>query len=550
MQDYYDLGTYRRPISTSSAEAQRWFDRGLIWSYGFNHHEAAVCFDRAIAADPDCAIAYWGRAYVRGCNYNKPWVAFDPDEARQSIATAYAATQKAISLKSNASSVERLLIEALPSRYQQAEPVDDLARWNDDFASAMRAAYQQSPDDLEVVTIFAEALMNRTPWQLWDIKNGVVASGADTKEVLDVLEKALSANGGYSHPGSLHMYIHAMEMSPFPERALPAANALRTLVPDAGHLRHMPSHIDVLIGDYSAAITTNSAAIEADRKYLAREGAVNFYTLYRCHNYHFKIYGAMFAGRFATALETANEMITTFTDDLLRIQSPPMANWLEGFVSIRQHVLIRFGKWEDIVAQDLPHDQELYCVTTAMIWYAKAVANGVIGDVTAAKACAAEFDGALKRVPAARTIFNNRCIDILAIAREMLLGEITYREGQYHPAFAHLQKAVELDDSLPYDEPWGWMQPARHALGALLLEQGYVDQAAGVYRADLGIDTVLPRACRHPENIWSLKGYQECLLQQGKVEEARKVAKRLGELEKLTDVQITFSCFCRKKAFS
>jgi len=550
MQKYYDLGTYSRTITTSSAEAQLWFDRGLIWCYGFNHQEAAVCFDRAIKADPDCAIAYWGLAYVKGCNYNKPWVAFDPDDARQSIATAFAATQAATSLKNKASSVERLLIEALPSRYQLGEPVDDLTRWNDDFASAMREAYKQAPDDPEVATVFAEALMNRTPWQLWDTKNGVVALGADTDEVVAVIERAFAARSGYSHPGLLHMYIHTMEMSPFPERALPAANALRNLVPDAGHLNHMPSHIDVLVGDYLSAISSNSAAIEADRRYLAREGALNFYTLYRCHNYHFKIYAAMFAGRFATALDTADEMIATLPDDLLRVESPPMANWLEGFVSIRQHVLIRFGRWRDILAQDLPQDQGLFSVTTAMIWYAKAVANGVIGDIAAARTCAAQFDAALARVPAGRTIFNNRFIDILAIAREMMLGEIAYREGRYEPAFAHLRKAVELDDSLPYDEPWGWMQPARHALGALLLEQGHVDQAASVYRADLGIDSVLPRACRHPENIWSLSGYHECLLRQSKAEEADRVAGRLRELEKLADVQVRFSCFCRKRAFS
>lgn len=548
MESYYDLGRYARTITTASPEAQLWFDRGLIWCYGYNHQEAAVCFDRAIAADPDCALAYWGLAYVSGCNYNKPWLAFDPEDARAAVATAFAATQKAVSLKGKASTVERLLIEALPSRYQLGEPSDDLERWNDDFASAMRDAYAQAPDDPDVATIFAEALMNRTPWRLWDLKGGVVAPGADTEEAVAVLERALAAEGGAAHPGLLHMHIHALEMSPHPERALASANALRDLVPDAGHLRHMPSHIDVLVGDYAAAIAANGAAIEADRKYLAREGPVNFYTLYRCHDFHFKIYGAMFAGQSATAMGTADEMIASIPEALLRVASPPMADWLEGFVSVRQHVLVRFGRWDDIIAQTLPDDGELYSVTTAMIWYAKAVAHGVLGDLAAAESCAVEFDEALARVQASRFLFNNRCTDILAVAREMMLGEIAYRARRFEAAYTHLRAAVSLDDALPYDEPWGWMQPARHALGALLLQQGHVDEAAAVYRADLGLDAALPRPLRHPDNIWSLKGYHECLVRQGRAEEAQSVGHQVAALERLADVPVRFSCFCRKSA--
>lgn len=548
MESYYDLGRYARAITTASPEAQLWFDRGLIWCYGYNHQEAAVCFDRAVAADPDCAMAYWGLAYVSGCNYNKPWMAFDPEDARTAIATAFAATRKAVSLKDRVSPVERLLVEALPSRYPHGEPADDLERWNDDFAAAMRHAYTQAPDDPDVATIFAEALMNRTPWRLWDIKGGVVAPGADTEEAVAVLERAVAAEGGAAHPGLLHMHIHALEMSPHPERALASANALRDLVPDAGHLRHMPSHIDVLVGDYVAAIAANGAAIAADRKYLAREGPVNFYTLYRCHDFHFKIYGAMFAGQSATALATADEMIASIPDALLRVQSPPMADWLEGFVSVRQHVLVRFGRWDEIVAQVLPADGDLYSVTTTMIWYAKAIANGVLGDLVAATACAARFDEALARVQAGRVLFNNRCTDILAVAREMMLGEIDYRAGRFEAAFVHLRAAVALDDALPYDEPWGWMQPARHALGALLLERGHVDEATAVYRADLGLDAALPRPLRHPDNIWSLKGYHECLLRQGRAEEAQDVGQRVAALEQLADIPVRFSCFCRKSA--
>jgi len=246
MSDYFDLGFSRMDVTSQSADAKLWFNRGLVLCYGFNHEEAHRCFTRAIEADPALAIGYWGLAFVLGCNYNKPWVAFDPDDASRSVQEAFAATRKAMDLRHGASEVERLLIEALPHRYQLSAPASDMGQWNDDFAAAMRLVYRQSPDSLEIAAIFAEAMMNRTPWQLWDIVHGTVAPNADTDEILEVLERALASDGGMSHPGILHMYVHAMEMSPFPERALQAANALRDLVPDAGHLRHMPSWINFI----------------------------------------------------------------------------------------------------------------------------------------------------------------------------------------------------------------------------------------------------------------------------------------------------------------
>ncbi|CAI4212780.1 unnamed protein product [Parascedosporium putredinis] len=525
---FYDLGSYQVAITSTSENAQLWFNRGLILCYGFNHQEAYECFKFALDADPDCAIAHWGKAYVLGCNYNKPWEAFDPEDAARSVREAFKATQEATKRKEGTLPFERALIDALPSRYQSEGPAGDMAQWVNDFANAMRKAYAQVPESLEVAAIFAEAMMNRTPWQLWDIKSGNAAPGADTTEILRVLETAL-------------------EMSAHPERGLPAANALRKLVPDAGHLNHMPSHIDVLVGDYEAAIDANTAGIEADTKFLAKRGPHNFYTLYRCHNYHFKIYGAMFAGRYQAAIDTAEQMIETLPEELLRVESPPMADWLESFVSVKQHVLVRFGRWHDIIGQALPSDGTLFCVTTAMIWYAKAVAHGVLGDLAEAKRCAAEFDNAVARVPESRTLFNNKCVDILAVAREMMLGEITYRETEYARAFEHLRSAVALDDALPYDEPWGWMQPARHALGALLLEQGHMEESMVVYETDLGLNGVLPRPCQHPNNIWSLKGYQECLRRSGRAEESEQVAQKIGSLESGCDVAIQFSCYCRKQ---
>jgi tetratricopeptide (TPR) repeat protein len=490
-------------------------------------------------------MAYWGVSYAAGPNYNKQWKAFDPIDLRRSLNTAHDAAQRAIELVGGASSVEQALIRPLAQRYPSSDPEKVTPTWNDDYANRMREVYRAHRDDHDVAALFAEAIMNRTPWQLWDIKTGKPADGADTQEAIAVLERAMAQPRGMQHPGLLHIYIHLMEMSPTPEKALRAGDALRDLVPDAGHLLHMATHIDLLCGLYKNVVDGNSRAIAADRKYLAREGANNFYSLYRCHDYHFKLYGAMFLGQLQPALEAANEMIATLPEELLRIESPPMADWLEGFVPMKMHVLIRYGRWIDIIATPLPDDRELFCVTTAMIHYAKAVAHAASGNVAAAEEEARHFDVAFAKVPPSRYVFNNTCLDILAIAAEMMRGEIEYRKGRFDSAFARLRKSVELDDNLPYDEPWAWMQPARHALGALLLEQGLADEAEAVYRADLGVDGTLARACQHPENVWSLHGFHECLMRLSKHAEARIIKQRLDIAAAWADVPIKSSCFCR-----
>ena len=548
--DYYDLGNHGRTVTTRSSEAQLWFDRGLVWCYGYNHEESVACFKKAAAADPNCAIAHWGIAYAAGPNYNKPWEAFDEVDMSQTLQEAHGAAKTALALKDTASPVEQALIEAIQERYPAETPAEDLGIWNDAYAAAMREVYRRFPEDLDIATLFAEAIMNRTPWALWDLKSGAVAEGADTLEAVEVLEKAMAqmaAAGPARHPGLLHMYIHLMEMSPHPERALQAGDQLRGLVPDAGHLQHMPTHIDVLCGNYNDVVVSNSRAIVADRKFLEREGPLNFYSLYRCHDYHFKLYGAMFLGQCQPALEAADEMISTLPEELLKVESPPMADWAEGFVPMKLHVLIRFGKWQEILEHPLPENRELFCVTTAMLHYAKGIAHAVLGDTEAAAAEQGLFEAAYERVPESRYVFNNSCRDILAVAQEMLKGELAYRCGEFEHAFAHLRASVELDDNLPYDEPWAWMQPARHALGALLLEQDRVEEAEAVYRADLGLDDTLSRACQHPDNVWSLHGYHECLTRLGKSEEAKLVKLRLDLALARADQPIKASCFCRLK---
>ena len=542
----YDLGSYSRKVSTRTKAAQIWFNRGLAMCYGYNHDEAVRCFKAAVKADPKCAMAQWGIAYAAGPNYNKQWKAFDPTDLARSLKLARKATLKAQVLAKKGTPVEQALIAALLSRYPDDSTDAVTPTWNDNYAAAMRKVYADFGDDPDIAALFAEAIMNRTPWQLWNIETGKPVEGADTLEAVAVLEKAMKAPGGDRHPGLLHMYIHLMEMSPHPERALKAADALRDLVPDAGHLQHMPTHIDVLCGHYAAVVEWNGRAIEADRKYLKREGAENFYSLYRCHDYHFRIYGAMFLGQYSTALAAADEMIATLPARLLRIESPPMADWLEGFVPMKMHALIRFGRWREIIDAPLPRDQSLFCTTTAMMHYAKAVANAATGYVSVAEKEASLFRAAVGRVPSTRYLFNNTCLDILAVAAAMMDGEIAYRKGHLEEAFAHLRRSVELDDGLPYDEPWGWMQPTRHALGALLLEQGHVEEATDIYRADLGLDNTLRRACQHPDNVWSLHGLHECLLRLGRTAEAAMVKQRLDIAAARADVPIKTSCFCRQ----
>lgn len=544
---YYDLGSHGRPVTTSSAEAQTWFDRGLNWTYAFNHEEAVRCFEAAGRADPGCAMADWGLAYALGPNYNKPWDAFDARDLGRTVERAHAAVRRAHAKAAGATPVERALAEALEARYPRARIPDaeEGPVWNAAYADRMRAVHRLAPDDADVAALYADALMSLTPWQLWDIRTGKPAPGSRTAEAGAVLERALATGAGSRHPGLLHLYIHLMEMSPTPEAALPAGDRLRDLVPDAGHLQHMPSHLEVLCGDYRRVVTDNTAAIAADEKFLARSGALNFYTLYRCHNLHFKIYGAMLLGRFQDAIETAERLEAAVPEELLRVDSPPMADWLEGFLAMRVHVLVRFGRWDDILRLPMPADARLYCVTTAMLRYARGVALSAL-DRTGEAATERElFREAAARVPETRTLFNNTCADILEIAAHMLDGELEYRKGRYDTAFAALRRSIELSDGLAYDEPWGWMQPARHAYGALLLEQGRVAQAEAVYRADLGLDDTLPRPLQHPNNVWALHGLHECLVRLGKEGEARIVARQLKLAAALADVPVEASCYCR-----
>jgi tetratricopeptide (TPR) repeat protein len=542
---YYQLGGYHRPIETPSPQAQLWFDRGLIWAYAFNHGEAVDCFERALDLDPDLAIARWGIAYAIGPNYNKAWDAFDPVDLSASLARARA--ELAGAANGRASAVERDLIAALRARYPTADPddTDALLAGNSAYADAMAALADAYPDDIDVAALAADALVNVTAWALWDTGTGAPAPGSRVLQAKRILDDALRTPAGREHPGVLHLYLHTMEMSAAPEEALPAANLLRDLVPDAGHLQHMPSHIDVLCGDYRSSVTSNLSAVQADRRFVEREGPLNFYSLYRAHNLHFVVYSAMFQGQSQVALAAADELAQQLTPELLSVPSPPMSDWLEAFVPLRIHVLIRFGRWDDLIAEPLPADVNLYCTTSATFHYGRGVAHAAKGQLAQAHAERDAFTEAYSRIPDSRYLFNNTSRDILAVAGAMLDGEITYRETHFDEAFDHLRRAIALSDALPYDEPWGWMQPPRHAYGALLLEQGHVELAAKVYAADLGIDATLGRPCQHPGNVWSLHGYHECLQRLGRTAEAAAIGRQLELAEAHADVPILASCACR-----
>ncbi|WIY23742.1 hypothetical protein [Parasedimentitalea psychrophila] len=540
MSDYFDLGSYSRPVSTIPV-AQTWLDRGLVWLFAYNHEEAIVCFEKALEADPACALAHWGIAYAIGPNYNKPWEFFTPDEKGPALALAHAALMAGLALE-DAKPVERALIEALASRYPTDPEIEDYQPFNDGFSAAMKPVYEANQDDLDIACIYAEALMNRTPWQLWDCHKGVPNPEASTVEAMAVLERAFDQTlGAWDHPGLLHMYVHLMEMSPHPERALRHGDRLTDLVPDAGHLVHMGTHIDVLCGDYQNVLYRNLAASKVDETFKAYAGPVNFYALYRIHNLHFAFYGAMFLGQKAAAVDAVVRLRAEVPDEVVRTYP----DIFETFVAAAPHVYIRFGMWSEILELPQPEDRELYVTTNALIYYAKAVALANLGRHDEAEDAMAHFTAAYAEVPDTRMLFNNKAHDVLAIAEEMMKGEIAFKAGRREKGLDHLRKAVVLDDNLAYEEPWSWPQPTRHALGALLMEAGAYDEAEAIYRADLGLDGKLPRPSQHPRNVWALHGLHECLQRRGEMVELPHVKVLLDQALARADIPIRASCLCR-----
>ena len=538
----FDLGTHTRSITCANPDAQIWFDRGLIWLFGYNHEESITCFEHALTADPDCAMAHWGIAYAIGPNYNKPWEVFTEEEKAPNLARAHEAIKQASAMPT--SDAEAALIEAIKTRYPTDPTIEKYHPFNDAFADAMRQVYQQYPDDLDITFVFAEALMNRTPWQLWDLKTGEQAKHSSALEAKEVLDRAFETPAAWLHPGLLHMYIHLMEMSPTPEAALRHGDALTGLCPDAGHLVHMATHVDVLCGEYQSVVARNHEAARVDVKYKEYAGGENFYSLYRIHNLHFESYGAMFLAQKSKALEAAAKLRDEVPDEVVRVYP----DLFEAFVANRPHVLIRFGMWEDILNEPVPRDIELYAFTQTLIYYARAIALANLGRHAEAEKERAKFQAALDALPEERMLFQNKAHDVLNVAREMMLGELEYKSGNIAKGLDHLRQSVHLDDNLMYEEPWAWPQPPRHALGALLLDAGEWAEAEAVYRADLGLDPTLPRALQNPSNVWALHGLHECLARRDDKVELLHIKRQLDLAKARAEIPIRASCLCRSKA--
>ena len=515
------LGANHFAITTRSEAAQRRFDEGLIWCYAFHHDEAQRCFREALAYDPRCAMAYWGLAYAAGPHIN------NMEMSEENARAAHEHAQRARALAGGVTAVERGLIEAVAARYAWPAP-EDRHSLDQAYADAMRRVHADHPRHPDVAALFAEALMDLRPWDLWT-PEGEPQPGTD--EVLATLERLLESHP--EHPQANHLYIHATEASPLPQLALPSADRLADLVPGSGHLVHMPSHAYIRAGRYADAVDANVRGVEVDLDIVARTGRAGFYELYRAHNYHFLVYAAMFDGRAELALRTAFALTRELSPDVVRA----MPEFLDAFMGVPYHALVRFGRFQEVL--ELPEPEPHLPVTRATRHYARGMALSALGRVEEAQVERDAFAAACEEVPASFLVGNNAARTVLEIGRELLAGELAYRRGERDLGFEALRRAVLLDEALRYDEPWGWMMPARHSLGALLLEDGRLDEAEEVYRADLA---------RHPENGWSLRGLADCLRLRDARDEAAAVEARFARAWVNADVAIRASCYCARSA--
>jgi tetratricopeptide (TPR) repeat protein len=515
------LGGHGFPITTSSPEAQQRFDEGLAWCYGFHHGEALRCFRAAAAADPECAMAYWGMAYAAGPHINN--MGMTPEAAQQ----AHADAQRARELAPRAGSLERALIDAIVVRYAWPAPEDrkDLDRA---YADAMRTAYRAHGSHPDVAALFAEALMDLRPWDLWQADG---SPQPETPEILAVLERLLQTHP--AHPQANHLYIHAVEASPEPGRAVAAAERLRNLAPAIGHLVHMPAHTFLRVGRYEDAAEANRRGIAADLRIVERTGRTGFYEIYRAHNYHFLAYACMFTGRADEAIAASRDLVRELPIEVVR----EMPAFLEGFLAVPYHALVRFGRWEEMLAE--PEPEAWQKSRRAVYHYGRGIALAALGRVAEAKREREVFRAAVADVPEDWMLSNNPLRTVLAVGDAFLDGEVEFRAGNHEAAFAALRLAVERDEALRYDEPWGWMMPARHGLGALLLEAGRIEEAEAVYRKDLEL---------HAENGWALRGLAECLQRRGAADEAVATEARFRAAWRNASVSIEASCYCRRNA--
>jgi len=482
------LGDYHFPVSTANAEAQRFFDQGLSLIYAFNHEEAAKAFRRAAELDPNLAMAHWGIALAVGPNYNEPTI----DAER--LKAAVEGIQRARALFDKATERERNYVDALARRFS-LDPKADLKSLYVEYKNAMSELCRRYPDDLDAATLYADSLMNMNPWQLWT-KEGKPAEG--TEEILAVLESVLRRDP--DHIGANHLYIHAVEASPHPERALPSAKRLETAAPAAGHLVHMPGHIYLRTGDYESSAKTNERAAEADRAYLKNSGAAGVYpAMYYSHNLHFLVesYGRM--GLYREALRSAQQLESHVRP---LVKEMPM---VEGFLPSAMFVKLRFARWDDVLKTPEP-DASLRMIT--VVWhYARGVAFAVTGRIPEADKERTIFLESAKNLPGETPFGLNSAASVLKVAENALDARIAWARRDYTAAIAAWRKAIAAQEDLNYDEPPGWYYSVRESLGAALLLSGDAVGAEGVFRKDLQ---------ENPRSGRSLFGLVESLKKQGK----------------------------------
>ena len=519
-QLFDNLGTYSRKITTTSPDAQAYFNQGLRLIYAFNHDEAARAFAKAIEFDPACAPCYWGAGEALGPNYNMPAM---PDRWN----VLWQAVQSAVRNASRATPVENALIQALAKRYGGPEPVgpEAMAPFNVAYADAMREVARQFPDDDDVQVFFAEALMTANPWKLWSV-DGKASPG--TADILATLETVLARNP--QHPGANHYYIHAVEASPNPEKAVAAAERLPGLIPGAGHIVHMPSHIFQRVGRYADASQANRDGVKVDLAYVekARPPEWTYYAgMYLGHNYQFLGYAAAMQGRAAETLQATREMRAHIPDAILH-----MGMGLDWYAAEPYFAMERFGRWNELISEPAP-DATLAGMSGAYR-YARVIAYAATGKIDAAIAEKALLDAIAANTQPGAPAGLNTLKDLLEVATQVAAARIAIAQGKADEARAALQAAVTKEDSLAYDEPADWFVPVRHLLGSQLLKNGKAAEAEAVFREDLQ---------RHPGNGWALYGLVQALKAQNKNPAAAMTEEQFKKAWKDADITLTASAF-------
>lgn len=505
------FGNTHHSVKTASPEAQRMFDQGLALDYGFNHNEAEKCFQRAAQLDPQMAMAYWGIALVVGPNYNMP---VDAEREKQ----AYEAIQKARQLAANGPAVEREYVEALARRYTN-QPTEDYHALDVAYNAAMRELAKKYPDDLDAATLFAESGMNLRPWKLWKHDG---TSEAGTEEIVATLESVLRRDP--DHLGANHFYIHAVEASNDPDRALPSAQRLAALAPKSGHLVHMPGHIYIRTGMHEVSASTNVAAAAADEAYIAETQPQGIYPMmYYTHNLHFIAYENAMIGRYQDSIGGAKRVqahVGPHAKEMLM---------LDGFNPMPVEVMVRFRRWDEIMA--LPQPDPALPMSNGIWHYARGLAFASRGKIPEAQAeveALQKLAPAIAKVPTGAPGPKNAGI-IPQLAAHIVESRIAWAQGKKDAAIEHLREAVVLQDEMDYTEPPDWFYPTRESLGGELLQAGRAADAEKVFRDDLQ---------RNPRNPRSLFGLMRALKAQGREHDAEWVGQEFEAAWKNADVKL------------